>query len=102
MVLLLVGEETQVAHREDRGPPLDGAFDAESEEGEAAGAERLVEPDPALPDDVDEREAEQPVHPPLEGGLRRAGNEGICGGEAIRHRVILRGRNATSREVVFR
>ena len=90
MVLLPVGEQPQVPDREEGRSPFDHALESEREEREASGPQSLHEPQAALADDVDEREPEQPVHPPLEnarirGAIRREGSES----GVVRHRDIL-------------
>ena len=90
--VLLVGEEPQVPHREERRSSLDRALDREGEEGEAPRAQRLVEPETPFAEHVHEREPQEPVHPARE-GVRvgdRAGENGRLG-NTFRHRAILDG-----------
>ena len=75
---------------EERGTAFDHALEREREERETSGAERLEESQAAFAHDVDEREPQQPVHPPLEmGGFRRSAGRERSGGGGIRHRDIL-------------
>ena len=85
VVLLLVGEVAQVPDRQERGAALDDALQAEGEQRQAAGPDRLEEGQAPLAEDVEEGEPEQPVHPPAQGPAlvgRRSGGPGgrVAGG----------------------
>jgi hypothetical protein len=69
MVFLLVGEMPEVADGEKGRSSLDHALEPEREKGQAAGADRLHQGDSTFPQDVDESQAQQPVHPPAQRAL---------------------------------
>src|SRR5262245_7733290 len=66
VVLFLVRQVAQVAHRKKRGAPLDDALEAEREEGETARANGFEKREASLAENVEERQSEQPAHAPPE------------------------------------
>ena len=90
VVLLLVREVPQMAHREQGGAPLDDALETERQERQRADADGLVQGEPSLAHDVEKSQAEQPVHPPMEaGGIGRRPGVGPGAHGEIGHRRIL-------------
>jgi hypothetical protein len=63
VVFLFIGKVAQVPHGQEGRPSLDHAFEAEGQQRQAAGADRLEQRQGTLPEDVEKRQAEQPVHP---------------------------------------
>ena len=92
VVLLLVGEVTQVPDRQERRPALDHALEAEGEQRQAPGPDRLEEGQAPLAEDVQEGQSEQPVHALAQGpalvGPHRAGRGGrVRDGRSRRHSI---------------